>query len=152
MKKIILIAGSDHRKIATQLKQVLLGSNIELHLITMKSSPELVSKLAQTMSQSIWLVSPQTVEHQRYKKIHALLKQRGVSILPLIVTPVANNPFAQPSIRLNQNPQITANIINKALGTSTPIQTSVLAQNNRRLASILIVIAILIIGLSTLAH
>lgn len=149
MKKIILVAGRDHRKVATQLKQVLLGADIELHTITIKSSSELVSKLAQKLSQAIWLVSPQTIEDTQYKKIQALLKQRGVSILPVIVTPVANNPFTQASVRLNKSPQITANSIVQALDTSN--QPSVLAHNNRRLIGTLILLAIVVIGVSTLA-
>jgi len=128
LKNILLVAGSDHRKIANSLKQLLLAEEIQLHIITIKSQRDILVRLIKECSQAIWLVSPQTVQDKRYLAILQGLNRKGVSILPVIVVPVDNLPFSISAIRLNRNHNQTVSEIIQLLNGNKPSSNHVISR------------------------
>ena len=148
LKKILLIAGSDHRNIVNSLKQSLLSAEIELHIITMKSHRDLLLRLSETSLQAIWLVSPQTIHDISYKNIHQILKRKGISILPVVIVPVDNLPFSGSRIQINRNLQLTASEIIQALNSNRPFPRRM--RPSKLTLGLILVSLVLIMGLSTL--
>ena len=77
MESVLLVAGSDHRKLAYTLHQSLSKNGVQLHVITGKSNRNTLLTAVEKSPQVIWLVNPQTIYSKPYQQIRALLQHKG---------------------------------------------------------------------------
>ena len=128
LKHIIIVAGTNHRNIATILGQQLLKREMIPVVFTRKSDIRRLKEHISMASHLIWLVSPQTMVDRWYVRLRKYTQAQHLNILPIILEPVSGDlPFSQPGIKLGENVQTTTQLIVNALN----IQQSPLTSQSR---------------------
>lgn len=124
MTNIIIVAGTNHRKIATVLGQQFLKREMKPVVFTRKSAVHKLNDHLSSTSHLIWLVSPQTIFDEWYVELREYTSAQNLNILPIIIEPVDNLPFSQPSIKPDTNADTTTQLIINALNQQQSLLVS----------------------------
>lgn len=149
MKNIIIVAGTNHRKIATVLGQQFLKREMKPVVFTRKSAAHKLNNHLSPTSHLIWLVSPQTVFDEWYVELREYSAAQNINILPIIIEPVDNLPFSQPGIKPEPDAEATTERIIDALNQQ---QSSVVSPSGwKRMQWFFVFVLITLIFMSALS-